>query len=109
MVHITSFAIMAAALASQALAVTVCEPNKFYCGYTLLSGSDYNTWKPRIDAALSRSNQPVDGDHEYQSLFTCITPTTLNWDDYCLAHPLLRCQPLTNAGCFGTNDCCAPS
>ncbi|KAM7216520.1 hypothetical protein V8F06_008048 [Rhypophila decipiens] len=109
MVHIASFAVVAAVLAGQAVASTTCVKDQMYCGWSLLDGKDRATWEPRVNQALGNASQPQDGTHKWDSLFLCKTPTTLQFVDFCkkdLSNHII-CQPANSGKCSGNNDCCA--
>ncbi|KAM7189489.1 hypothetical protein V8F20_010117 [Naviculisporaceae sp. PSN 640] len=110
MVQVASFVVAIALAVSQATAATTCNPGQIYCGATLRS-SDTALWDVRINDALRRANQPQDGTRQNDSLFRCVTPTTLDWVDWCIDNgPGVRCQPIQNDTCRrlgGVNECCA--
>jgi len=73
-------------------------------------------WEARIDDALRRVGQPIDGPHRYDSLFQCLTPTTVGFDNFCpqfktpAGTPWL-CQQYSSNRCrapgsTNVNDCC---
>lgn len=111
MVKFATFA-AAAALAGQATAQIgdTCFLRRSYCGFQLLSGSgaNFELWKQRIDEALAADGLPTDGDHENNTLFVCIGPTSLGVAQYCPAIGQ-RCQPSTANACGAgstQNSCC---
>ncbi|KAM7193458.1 hypothetical protein V8F33_007837 [Rhypophila sp. PSN 637] len=105
MVQIASFAVVATILASQAAASTTCVPGQKYCGFILLGGKDddFKAWKARVDQALHDAGQPADPTHEWGSLFRCLTPTTIKFEEFCSTK---GCQPASNNACDGKNECC---